>query len=370
MPDETLLLSNEDQERLITFEDMLGAIEDAYTELGRNEAHSIPRRRIYTPKDDRVDDYHWFNIIPGVVPGSQTAAVRVDSATVRATDKRGNARFEFPGAFSGLVYLYDTESTELLAILQDFYLNPVRVAATSALVSRHIAPTGAEVMGVFGSGTMATTQIEYHCEIRDLDEVRVYSTAPDRREAFADRLDGIVEPTVVPVREPRNAVGGCDIVTTATNANEPVFDGELLEPGTHLNVVTPSNDRWFPRREIDEAAILAADLIVTNSIESMKLDDQIERRLVQRGQLSWDQIYEIGDVLTGETFGRTNDNAQITYHSNNVGMGIQFAAIGRRIYEKAKAQGIGTPVDMGHFMQTDDEMRAVRDRGFLLKDLR
>ena len=32
---------------------------------------------------------------------------------------------------------------------------------------------------------------------------------------------------------------------------------------------------------------------------------------------------------------------QITYHNNNVGMGIQFAAVGRLIYERARAKGVG-----------------------------
>ena len=58
---------------------------------------------------------------------------------------------------------------------------------------------------------------------------------------------------------------------------------------------------------------------------------------------------------------------QITYHNNNVGMGIQFAAMGRLIYERAKSRGVGTEIDSSFFMQYDDDLRAIRDTAFLGK---
>ena len=86
-------------------------------------------------------------------------ALRLNSATVSVTRKRGNARFGFPGAFSGLVFLFDTETNELISVLQDFYLNPIRVAATSAVVTARLARDDAKVMGLFGSGTQATPEV-------------------------------------------------------------------------------------------------------------------------------------------------------------------------------------------------------------------
>jgi ornithine cyclodeaminase/alanine dehydrogenase-like protein (mu-crystallin family) len=366
MVDSVLFLANSDQEGLISYEEAISAMEDAYEEYGRGVAKTIPRQRLNTPKDDE-HLYHWFNVIPGVVPGNDTAAIRLNSTSLSITEKRGTSRFEYPGAFSGLVLLFDTQTNELLAVLQDFYLNPLRVAATSAVATKRLAPRRASTMGVFGSGTQATTHITYTCQVRDLDEIRVYSTNPDRRQSFADRMDDRVAPDVVPVSSARDAVSGCDIVVTATNANGPVFDGEWVEPGTHVNVVTPSNETFFPRREMDETTLAKSDILVVNSKDLMHRECHSEVLALQRGKINEKQLYDLGELMVQDVYGRTHDS-QITYHGNNGGMGIQFAALGRLVYERAMEQELGTELDADLFMQYDGDLIAVRNRGFVHRD--
>lgn len=369
MEEETLILSNEEMEGLVEPEEAIEAIENAYYELGRRKARDLPRRRIYLPREETEDEtYYWFNEKAGAVPGIERMAIRMDSATVDVSEKRGNARLQFPGAFAGLVLLFDTESNQLLSIMQDFYQNPIRVAVTSAIVTKRLARNDAATMGLFGSGTQAALQLEYNCEVTDLDEVRVYSTSEDRRNDFADRMNDIVEAEVTAVPEPREAVWGCDIVTTATNSNEPVFDGDWLEPGTHVNTMIGS-DSFLPRRETDETTVRKSDLIVVNSKEQIDLDKQPElHKPLQRGDLSRDEIYEIGDLLVKDEVHGRSHASQITYHNNNVGMGIQFAALGDLFYQKAKEEELGTGVDADMFMQFDADLARIRDRAFLRKD--
>lgn len=365
MVEKTLILSNEDQERLVTTEECLAAIEQAYLELGQGVAQELPRRRIYHPREKTQDQYYWFNEMAGIVPGMNTMALRLNSATVEVTKKRGNARFGFPGPFSGLVFLFGTQTNELLAVLQDFYLNPIRVAATSAIVTARLARDDSRVMGLFGSGTQAILQVECTCAVADIREIRLYSTRKERREDIARQMSQVANAKVVAVDHPRKAVEGCDIVTTATNSNEPVFDGDWLQPGTHVNTMIGS-DSFLPRRETDDKTVLKSDIIVVNSKESVKLDKQPELYpLIKRGLIGWDDIYEIGDLLVKRKIHGRSTSTQITYHNNNVGMGIQFAALGRLVYERAQEQHRGTPLDASLFMQFSEDLRRIRDRAFL-----
>src|SRR5712692_3718261 len=115
MTEKTLVLSNEDIEGLVTTKECIKAVEQAYLEHGQGVAQELPRRRIYQPREKTQDHYYWFNEMAGIVPGIHTMALRLNSATVQVTKKRGNARFGFPGPFSGLVFLFDTQTNELLA---------------------------------------------------------------------------------------------------------------------------------------------------------------------------------------------------------------------------------------------------------------
>lgn len=366
--EKTLILSNEEIEGLVTTTECIEAVEQAYLELGQGVAQELPRRRIYHPREKTQDQYYWFNEMAGIVPGTHTLALRLNSATVEVTKKRGNARFGFPGPFAGLVFLFDTETNELFAILQDFYLNPIRVAATSAIVTARLARDDSKVMGLFGSGTQAILQVECTCAVTGIEEIRLYSTRKERREDIARQMSQVTGVKVVAVDHPREAVEGCDIVTTATNSNEPVFDGDWLRPGTHVNTMIGS-DSFLPRRETDDKTVLKSDIIIVNSKESVKLDKQPELYpLIKRGLVNWDDIYEIGDLLVKRKIHGRSTSTQITYHNNNVGMGIQFAALGRLVYERAKGQNRGTPVDASLFMQFSDDLRRVRDRAFLKKE--
>src|SRR5690606_19345023 len=202
---DTLLITNQDMPGLATTAEYIDVIERAYLEHGQGVAQELPRRRIYHPRAEPPDHYYWFNEMAGVVPGMRSMGLRVNSATVNVARKRGNARLGFPGAFSALIFLFDTESNELLAILQDFFINPLRVAATSAIVSRRLARDDSKVMGLFGSGTQALLQVQCHLAVMDLDEIRVYSTRKERRENVAVQITEATGVRAVAVDSPRHA---------------------------------------------------------------------------------------------------------------------------------------------------------------------
>ena len=55
-------------------------------------------------------------------------------------------------------------------------------------------------------------------------------------------------------------------------------------------------------------------------------------------------------MFTGATVGRENDR-QTTAFVNNVGQGLQFAAVAKRVYDEAKARGVGHELPTDWFTQ-------------------
>jgi len=344
----TLLLTNADLEQLdIAEAEIIDAVGEAYRDLGTGTAANAPRARMYLPSEGDAPRY-WVNNIMGAAPSAGVAAVRLDSAFSRfISDERGNRRVR-AGDFVGLVLLFDLGSAELVGILHDHWLSTRRVAAATALGARHLARQDAARLGMIGSGEQARAQVRALRVVRPLTEVRVYSPTAANREAFAQELT-LPGCPVVAVDSARQAVADCDIVVTATAARSPVLDGAWLEAGAHLAAIVGS-DKETAGSELDQAAVERADVVIVNSREQIRIDRQPTLLpLIESGRLAWDEIGELAEVVAGGGPSRTAAE-QITFHHNNTGMGIQFAALGALALGRARDAGLGTQLDGELFM--------------------
>jgi ornithine cyclodeaminase/alanine dehydrogenase-like protein (mu-crystallin family) len=225
----------------------------------------------------------------------------------------------------------------------------MRVGATSAVASKYLARKDAKVMGLLGSGEQARTQVTAHLVVRQLSKIKVYSPTKANRERFAKEMSKETGVDIVPVSSAEEAVRGSDIVSAATNTVDPVVEGKWLEAGMHMTSLV-GGDSFLPRKELDDEAIIKANLIVVGYKPQIFLDKQAEfHDRLERGIVKAEDLHELGELLNGNCRGRQNDQ-EITFFKNNTGMGIQFAATAMKIYEKAKERGIGTELPSELFM--------------------
>ena len=154
---------------------------------------------------------------------------------------------------------------------------------------------------------------------------------------------------IVPVSSAEEAVRGSDIVSAATNTVDPVIEGRWLEAGMHVTSLV-GGDGYLPRKELDDEAIRRANLIIVGYKPQIFLDKQAEfYDRIERGIVKAEDLHELGELLNGKCRGRKDDR-EITFFKNNTGMGIQFAATARKMYEKAKEKGIGAELPLDLFM--------------------
>lgn len=353
------ILSNNDIEQVLTLEDCLEVLEVAYKEYALGKAANRPRNHTMLPVEDkRYPGFHFrFKSQEGGNPSSGVWALRItsDMAGVETLESGVKRRRLIPAApgntYVGLITLYSLETLEPLAVMHDSFIQKLRVGATSAVGIRELSNPDARVAGLFGSGWQAEAHLNYLLMVRPrIEEIRIYSPTPAHRKAFVDEWSGKVGKRIIAVDHPRDAVKGCQIVTCATAAMDPCFDGSWLEPGTHVTAIT-SPDRTTLRRELDDATFDRADILIVLSKEQIEYDNQVDiMGPVKRGLKSWDEIGELGDLLVGRFPGRSHRD-QITVFANNTGMGLQFAAVGARALALAEAKGLGREVPTEWFLE-------------------
>ena len=354
-----LLLTNEDVKNLLTMNDCIEVLEEAYRELGNGRAVNRPRSQTYVP-GSKEGFYHMLKSFDGSIPSMKVSALRLSSDILFGTVVNGKKRREkFPalpgGMFLGLVLLFSTENGELLAIIQDGYIQIMRVGGTSGVAAKYLARRDASLVGLFGSGWQARTQAMALKEVRSLRKIKVYSPNAEHRNSFAKEMEKKIGLEIEPVSRLEDAAKGCDIVSTATNSLDPVIKGEWIEEGMHLTSVG--------NHELDESSYSRMDVIVarTRTKPSNFYPAEMSDRLPSFVRAYWDglklskELSELSEVVAGKVKGRSNDR-QITFYGSvgadgSGGLGIQFAATGLKVYELAKKSGVGRDIPLEWFLQ-------------------
>lgn len=348
----TLILNNDDIQKALTIEDCLEVMEQTYHELATSQAVNRPVSQTYLPHSLPQTSYS-FKSVEGGVKKFGVLALRLTSDFVCEKIVDNSVRLEkLPlagkGQFLGLVQLFSVETGELLAIMPDGFIQQTRVGVTSALGSKAMSRKDSEVLALIGAGGQARSHFRFMTAVRPIKRVKIYSPNPERRRAFAREMERETEIPTEPVESAETAVIDCDIVCSATNSSRPVISAKWLEPGMHYNAI-----REF---EMDEDALEKSDVVAIHARTGGYLHFQpagIDKDLPglrREKQRDWSRYPEIQELLTGKAPGRTSDR-QITLFLNNIGTGIQFAAIGYCAYRACKEKGLGKEIPTDWFLQ-------------------
>lgn len=167
-----------------------------------------------------------------VMPAWGPAGVGVKLVTVNPSNPTAGRAL-----INGVYVLFSAETLEPVLMIDGAAVTALRTPAVSALATKYLARPDATQLVVFGAGTQAQGHIEAMQAVRAIESVSVVT----RSEGSPDE------------------VAGADIVCTCTTSETPLFDGDLLKPGAHVNAV----GAYKPHaRELDDATIRRAAVYV------------------------------------------------------------------------------------------------------------
>lgn len=339
--DSVLFIDNEVQQHVLGVQDAMDAIEAAYREWHGGDAAIGPKTNLYVYNDD--DTRYNFSIMHGGVKGMGLVAMRIKSdfhrnAFDRTVIPEGQSlpMSAYKGAggagkFCGLVYLFSARDGVPLAILNDGYLQHLRVAACAGVAAKYLARKDAHTLGILGSQGMARTHAPAMCAARPINLIKVYSLNRENREAFAHEMSRKLHVEVQAMGTPEEVVRGSDIVSCCTNSfSRPVLQGCWLSEGMFVTNVLPS--------ELNEEALRRVDYTVKNQplrdLPGHTFEAGAPPSGVSRPSESGGWLRQVSDatpllsaVIAGEARGRSGLR-EITFFSNNEGTGVQFVALG------------------------------------------
>jgi alanine dehydrogenase len=227
----------------------------------------------------------------------------------------------------GEVLLSNAETGAELAVIECSSITSLRTGAAAAVSAQALAPVGARSVGIIGCGMNGTWAA--------------------RCLAAAGYGPGVcVDPRVEPAEAlaaelgwragDRGEAAGQDVVVTVTPGEELVILEDDLRPGQHLAVLgADAHDK----QEVDLGAIAHCRLFC-DEWEQASAGGELGNA-VRAGQITRQDVTQLGDVLTGAP-GRITDDEITLFDST--GLAIQDLAIARAVYAAWADGSIEAPV--------------------------
>lgn len=241
--------------------------------------------------------------------------------------------------------LIDKDNGFIKTILDGTILTRLRTGAVSGAATEVLSNEDARSFLLIGTGGQAGTQLEAVLAVRDIEEAYVFDVNYERAEAFAKEMNEKLKgygAKILAIKELDEVLGDVDIITTVTTSKKPVFDGNKVKKGVHVNSVgsyTPDMQETPPE------LLVRADKIFTDTKEGVIEEAGDVIIPMKEGKISKEKLaHELGDLLLGREVGRESKE-EITWFKTVGFAGLDLVA-GEKIYQLAKEKGIGTKIEM------------------------
>lgn len=328
-----LALSKSNLKQLVTMEQCIELVKDAFVELYQGRA-DVPLRLgldVEPGKDVTL-------LMPAHMPNLNALGFKVVSVF------QSNGERNIP-VTSAMVNMVDAETGVPNAIINGSYLTQLRTGAVSGAGAQLMSREDSRNLVVIGGGAQGVTQAAAIAAVRDIEKI----TIVDRFEASFDRFrDAIAEdwPHLsdrlefstdgeAPVRE-------ADIICLATTSKKPVFEATWVKPGTHVSGVGSFTPEM---QETPQEFVVNARIVVDMKEHALAETGDLIIPLENGSLQESDIVGELGGLVLGEFEGRTSNDENTFFKS--VGNAVQDISVGSYAVKQALEQGIGQQIDLG-----------------------
>ena len=303
--------------------EIIEALEITFRAKGEGRTEMPPKPSIHPGGGD-----NFINAMLAYIPDLKSAGVKWVSGFPENSQK--NLPY-----ISGLLIFSDVENGLPLAVMDANWITAKRTGAASALSARFLARPESSVMGMLGCGVQGRSHVEALKVIFPLKKVMAYDVDPNCRLRYAEEVSNRHDLEVVPVKTPKEAVTGCDIVVTAgpiMKKPHATIQAGWLDEGAFASLVD-YDSYWHPE------AMRETSKFCTDDTPQLYLYQQ-------NGYLqNIPNIHaDLGELVSGHKPGReTPEERTITA---NLGNALDDMAVAPLIYQRAVEKKVGTWLEL------------------------
>jgi ornithine cyclodeaminase len=272
----TLLLSASVIRQLVTMNDVIDAIGQAARERAAGALTAAPRVAL---------------------PGGKTLLMAGESqdrggvATKVVSVAPANREIGLT-TIQGLASWLDYTTRKPLLIADATAATAMRTGALSGVATKALAPLGATVLAMVGTGGMALSLVEACAAVRPITQVLLASQHRESAEEFGRMLSELHPELDVRIcASVTEAVKDADIVCLATTSTEALVEDRDVRPDVHINAVGAYRPDMH---ELGASALSAATLVCSDDPHGAPREAGDLAGAVASGALSAESIIDLG----------------------------------------------------------------------------
>jgi ornithine cyclodeaminase/alanine dehydrogenase-like protein (mu-crystallin family) len=261
------------------------------------------------------------------------------AAKTNANFSENPRRWGLP-TIQGTIVLADAANGTPLAVIESGSVTALRTGAATAVAAKFLARPDARTATIVGCGVQGEIQLAAIAAVLPLQRVMLFDIDPTRSESLAARAAGKNGMRLEAVKDLQAALRASDVCVTCTTARRAFLQKNDVAPGTFIAAVGADNPE---KQELEPALLASATLVVDvlhQCAEIGELHHALAANLLRREQVH----AELAEVVAGRRPGRTREDEITIFDSS--GTALQDVAAAVAVYEKARATGRGTTVNL------------------------
>lgn len=212
----------------------------------------MPQRQVHSLAPDDNSNHDAFALLPSWnddVIGNKMFTYFPDN----------NTKHQLPSLFSKIM-LFKRETGEPLALVDGTSVTYWRTAAISALASQLLSREDSEHLMLFGTGNLAAYLLHAHISVRHLNKVTIWGRSAEKIQKLINDFS-VIYPNIsfFTSLDVAEEIPHVDIICCATASKTPLFNGELIANGCHIDCL---GNHMTDARECDSATITKSRVFV------------------------------------------------------------------------------------------------------------
>ena len=318
----TVILTNKDICNLLSINDALGIIEDAFRAYGNKKAQ-MPAK-IYIKLHQYNGD---LRAMPAFIETTKACGMKWVSVYP------DNRKKGLPTTIATII-LNDAKSGFPLAVMDGTYITKIRTAAAGATAAKYLARKDSKIVAMVGCGAQAESQLAALNEYFDIKLVKACGQKSIYAQDFIRRMQGLKLRMVVS-QTVKDCVKDADIVVTTTPSRKPLLYLDWLKKGVHINAIGADAKG---KQELEPAILKNAKVVIDDWPQAMASGEI--NVAWSKGLLTKKDIHAtLGEVILHRKPARTDKDELTVFDST--GLAIQDISCAQFAYSQALKHNIG-----------------------------